>query len=178
MTTGFYHMGARFYDPTIGRWLSEDPVQDQRFNPSSLNFYAYAWNSPLAFVDQDGLFAIPSQLFTGISVHAAVARWFRDTFPGSFTELRIQGFGMRLDMMKPGPSGAWEVYELKPRSVFDNPKALGKAQKQLQGYVHGLRARTDGMHRPAARGIHRDKSFRGITFSMLSSPVTRRPQGS
>ncbi len=34
-TTGLYHMGARFYDPTIGRWLSEDPVQDKPFEPAS-----------------------------------------------------------------------------------------------------------------------------------------------
>ena len=38
--SGLYHMGARFYDPSIGRWLSEDPVQNL-FEPVSLNFYAY-----------------------------------------------------------------------------------------------------------------------------------------
>jgi RHS repeat-associated protein len=37
--SGLYHMGARFYDPTIGRWLSEDSVQDRPFEPASLNFY-------------------------------------------------------------------------------------------------------------------------------------------
>src|SRR5439155_16417071 len=32
--SGLYHMGARFYDPSIGRWLSEDPAQS--FEPASL----------------------------------------------------------------------------------------------------------------------------------------------
>ncbi len=52
--TGLYHMGARFYDPTIGRWLSEDPVQDQYFEPATLNFYAYCNLNPLILVDHDG----------------------------------------------------------------------------------------------------------------------------
>ncbi len=54
VTTGLYHMGARFYDPTIGRWLSEDPVQDQSFEPATLNFYAYVANNPLVFTDLRG----------------------------------------------------------------------------------------------------------------------------
>ncbi|MDI6773092.1 MAG: RHS repeat-associated core domain-containing protein [bacterium] len=53
--TGFYHMGARFYDPTIGRWLSEDPVQDKHFEPATLNFYAYAFNNPVNLTDATGL---------------------------------------------------------------------------------------------------------------------------
>jgi RHS repeat-associated protein len=52
--TGLYHMGARFYDPTIGRWLSEDPVQDT-YNPAALNFYAYVLNNPINWVDPTGL---------------------------------------------------------------------------------------------------------------------------
>jgi RHS repeat-associated protein len=51
--SGLYHMGARFYDPSVGRWLSEDPVQN-RFEPVSLNFYAYVENNPLLLIDQAG----------------------------------------------------------------------------------------------------------------------------
>ncbi len=58
ITTGYFHMGARFYDPTIGRWLSEDPVQDKPFDPATLNVYAYANLNPLAFTDPDGKAAI------------------------------------------------------------------------------------------------------------------------
>jgi len=53
-TTGLDHMGARFYDPTVGRWLSEDPVQDQHFEPDSLNFYAYVFNNPVLLTDPLG----------------------------------------------------------------------------------------------------------------------------
>jgi RHS repeat-associated protein len=54
-TTGLYHMGARFYDPTIGRWLSEDPKQDEPFEPATLNFYAYVNSNPVNFTDPSGL---------------------------------------------------------------------------------------------------------------------------
>jgi RHS repeat-associated protein len=56
--TGLYHMGARFYDPAIGRWLSEDSVQNQPFEPASLNYYTYVLNNPAAYVDPDGKVAI------------------------------------------------------------------------------------------------------------------------
>jgi len=51
--SGLYHMGARFYDPSIGRWLSEDPAKS--FEPASLNFYAYVANNPLILIDPRGL---------------------------------------------------------------------------------------------------------------------------
>lgn len=52
--SGLYHMAARFYDPSIGRWLSEDPVQDKFFEPFTLNFYAYVSNNPALLLDPDG----------------------------------------------------------------------------------------------------------------------------
>ena len=58
--SGLYHMGARFYDPTIGRWLSEDPAQDKFFRPETLNFYTYANNGPVDYVDVDGEDPIPA----------------------------------------------------------------------------------------------------------------------
>jgi RHS repeat-associated protein len=50
--SGLYHMGARFYDSTVGRWLGEDPVGDS--TPRSLNRYAYVGNNPLIYTDPTG----------------------------------------------------------------------------------------------------------------------------
>ncbi|WAP55056.1 polymorphic toxin-type HINT domain-containing protein [Streptomyces sp. S465] len=53
-TTGFTHLGAREYDPTIGRFLSVDPVMEPG-DTQQMQGYAYANNNPLTFSDPTGL---------------------------------------------------------------------------------------------------------------------------
>ncbi|RIQ20883.1 HYD1 signature containing ADP-ribosyltransferase family protein [Jiangella rhizosphaerae] len=60
--TGLIQMGARAYDPTIGRFLSVDPIIDH-LNPQQMNGYAYANNSPITGSDPTGLFP-PNQMGT------------------------------------------------------------------------------------------------------------------
>jgi RHS repeat-associated protein len=51
---GTVHLGAREYDPNIGRFLSADPVMDIA-DPQSWQGYAYANNTPVTGSDPDGL---------------------------------------------------------------------------------------------------------------------------
>ncbi len=56
-TLGYYHdsesslmlLGARYYNPRPGRFLTIDPIKD------GMNWYAYAANNPMRFVDPTGL---------------------------------------------------------------------------------------------------------------------------
>jgi RHS repeat-associated protein len=50
--TGFYYLRARYYDPDIRRFISEDPARD------GLNWYVYCANNPIVFFDPWGLDAI------------------------------------------------------------------------------------------------------------------------
>ena len=56
--TGLVYMQARYYDPVIGRFYSNDPVDAATFlgqgNVQGFNRYAYANNNPYAFIDPDG----------------------------------------------------------------------------------------------------------------------------
>jgi RHS repeat-associated protein len=49
--TGLYYYRARYYDPTVGRFLSEDPIGFDGGN----DFYAYVKNSPVVRTDPLGL---------------------------------------------------------------------------------------------------------------------------
>lgn len=51
--TGLTHLGAREYDPEIGRFISVDPLQDLS-DPQQWNSYAYANNSPITNADPSG----------------------------------------------------------------------------------------------------------------------------
>jgi RHS repeat-associated protein len=46
---GLKHLGARYYDPTTGRFLSRDPIQDGR------NWYVYCSGDPVSGADPYGL---------------------------------------------------------------------------------------------------------------------------
>ena len=52
--TGLSYMGARYYDPVLGRFMGVDPVGFDPENIHSFNRYAYANNNPYKFVDPDG----------------------------------------------------------------------------------------------------------------------------
>jgi len=49
--TGLYFYRARYYDPAIGRFISEDPIG---FEGGDLNLYAYVRNNPVNFSDPTG----------------------------------------------------------------------------------------------------------------------------
>ncbi len=53
-STGLTHLGAREYDPALGRFLSVDPVIDVD-SPAQMNAYSYAHNNPVTQSDPTGL---------------------------------------------------------------------------------------------------------------------------
>jgi len=71
--TGLYYHGARYYEPTISRWMSADPAGFALVNPmerddeggwrpkasysiiEAVNWYAYVSNNPVIYVDPTGM---------------------------------------------------------------------------------------------------------------------------
>jgi RHS repeat-associated protein len=45
---------ARFYDPTLHRFIQTDTIVPEPGNPQSLNRYIYVLNSPLKYTDPPG----------------------------------------------------------------------------------------------------------------------------
>ncbi|HAR48454.1 MAG TPA: hypothetical protein DCX39_08000 [Firmicutes bacterium] len=59
-----YCLISRYYDPEIGRFISQDSVE--YIEPSSisgLNLYVYCCNDPINMYDPSGNFAISATLF-------------------------------------------------------------------------------------------------------------------
>jgi RHS repeat-associated protein len=54
-TDDLYYYRARYYDPTIGRFITPDPIG---FLGGDTNFYRYVGNDPVNFVDYDGFSAV------------------------------------------------------------------------------------------------------------------------
>jgi RHS repeat-associated protein len=52
--TGLVYMQARYYDPSVGRFLSVDPVQPSAGSSFNFNRYDYASNNPVNHIDPDG----------------------------------------------------------------------------------------------------------------------------
>lgn len=57
--TGSVRMGARWYEPTLGRFLTQDTADVPVTNGGSTNLFAYADANPLNETDPSGHFAIP-----------------------------------------------------------------------------------------------------------------------
>jgi len=69
------YMQQRYYDPSIGRFLSIDPREADPNQPMTFNRYAYGNNNPYKYTDPDGefVFVIPILTFLAKEAVAEVA---------------------------------------------------------------------------------------------------------
>jgi len=84
---GFYYMKARYYDPNVGRFVSEDPTG---FGGGDVNIMAYVGNNPVNLVDPNGMLAFYWHF--GITYVAA-----RDNGYGVWNSLKLAWNVMRED---------------------------------------------------------------------------------
>src|SRR3546814_584484 len=52
--TGLVYMQQRYYDPSVGRFISTDPIAARSGSRGQFNRYWYANNNPYKFIDPDG----------------------------------------------------------------------------------------------------------------------------
>ena len=65
-TTNLIYMRARYYDPVLGRFISEDSAKD------GANWFLYAGGNPVGMVDADGRFSLP-EVQTAVAYTGALA---------------------------------------------------------------------------------------------------------
>jgi RHS repeat-associated protein len=84
---GLYFYRARYYSPTLGRFISEDPAED------GLNFYAYADSDPIDFSDPSGLSAASVLVDAGLTLLKGGLSSGPKDVPVNVVSLAIMGFG-------------------------------------------------------------------------------------
>ena len=53
-STGLQYMNARFYQPTTGRFLSQDSYTGNAYDPWTQHLYSYCMNNPTNYIDPTG----------------------------------------------------------------------------------------------------------------------------
>ncbi|HNS52883.1 MAG TPA: RHS repeat-associated core domain-containing protein, partial [Anaerolineae bacterium] len=94
---GLYHMGARWYDQSVGRWVSPDTIMPDPADPQSLNTYSYAVGNPVRYVDPSGHQQVPPEFVEwafGVAVGAGSAALAVDLAVGGGAALCTLGLGM------------------------------------------------------------------------------------
>ncbi len=64
-----YYNRARFYDPVLGRFTTEDPIG---YAAGGFNNYLFAFDSPLRWIDPTGLAAVEEGSTLGVATSATV----------------------------------------------------------------------------------------------------------
>ncbi|MEV6527644.1 RHS repeat-associated core domain-containing protein [Longispora sp. NPDC051575] len=135
--TGLTHLGAREYDPLIGRFTSVDPVIDVQ-SPQQMHGYSYANNSPVTFADPDG--RSPDGNGAGHDTAIALRVLELQTKYGPAASISsdvpsTHGADLicwNCSSISGGPDEVW-VWEMKP----DEPRYLGKSAVSAQSILNG-----------------------------------------
>jgi RHS repeat-associated protein len=82
--TGFYYMGARYYEPLAGRFISPDPLG----HGSSMSLYDYCGGDPVNNLDPDGRCSFSGNLSNGNPyTYSSVNNPYAGTNTTTFTEM-------------------------------------------------------------------------------------------
>jgi len=76
--SGLLYLRARYYDPSIGRFISADPYLGRMAEPVTQNRYIYVHNNPLLFVDPSGMVIQIPLGKAAIAGGAALVHWGRN----------------------------------------------------------------------------------------------------
>ena len=143
-----YYLNARYYDPKLARFLTEDTYRGQANDPLSLNLYTYTLNNPIRYFDPTGHAAIISKGQTGDQVKAIQellnAAGYKLDVDGSFgpkTQAAVTEFQKKSGIKVDGTVGAQTLSVLqavdsnKNKTAVEQAAALAAAKKVTPGAI-------------------------------------------
>jgi RHS repeat-associated protein len=116
--TATTHLGAREYDPALGRFLSVDPVLDPS-QPQQNNAYSYAWNNPITGADPTGLM----RLADGYDGYNGYVGTYRGA--GGSASPPSPGGGIKYPLVQPRAPSISHAPATRSKSTWEEAKQLG-----------------------------------------------------
>lgn len=157
--TGTIYLRARYYNPGIGRFMSEDSVPGTDNNPLSLNLYTYCGNNPVYFSDPSGHIMVNGHDYTPEELGYIGSNQTNENLPGdvkeTFAEMTSDNdpkqdpsppksgfkipFRIKLvgngDMSQKNSDGVYEIYVFTEDEWKEAPNALAFATAGTSGVV-------------------------------------------
>jgi RHS repeat-associated protein len=174
--TGLYYYNARYYDPTIGRFISPDNTIPDVNNPQAFNRYSYVVNNPIKYVDPSGLdYVVLGGNSSTDTDRAFYAGWLcanLNVAPGEKVEFIPD---------EPSHGGAWDIKGLDVEPRINALEArLNKGDLtdiKLIGFSEGGCTVGRAGYEMAAgeSGINRDVQQEIEAIIMLDAPIGRGP---
>ncbi|MCS6861583.1 MAG: RHS repeat-associated core domain-containing protein [Abditibacteriales bacterium] len=105
---GLMHVGARYYDPLVGRFISADTYLGEIIRPQSLNRYNYCEGDPVNYVDPTGHQRKPKEWWDWFwgSAGGAAGTIIGGAIGGAVIGGPTLGFGIKPGMLIGGTIGA------------------------------------------------------------------------
>ncbi|MCX2684301.1 RHS domain-containing protein [Pseudomonas sp. DCB_AW] len=94
-STGLSYMGARYYDPLLGRFTGVDPVDFKADNLHSFNRYTYTNNNPYKFTDKNGKYA--ELVIEGASIALGTYSFQKNIDSGNYGAAAADAAGIAFD---------------------------------------------------------------------------------
>ena len=130
--TGLNYMQARYYDPSIGRFLSIDPVGFMESRPGQFNRYSYTYNDPINKTDPTGMLPpegmVSGELASGHSLEHA--QGISDAFAPA-SEAGFKGMVTGLSMLPAGKAAQGTA--IAGRSLRFKSR-MNKVRQRLKGW--------------------------------------------
>jgi RHS repeat-associated protein len=160
--TGLYYFTRRYYDPSIGRFVTTDPLGVT----DGVNMYGYAGANPIMFVDPSGLLA--KNTGKNSFAHGLGAGW---ALYNSFTDISDTWGNNKIELINPFTklSGNFFAYELLMGAFHAAGVTVGIPASFLSGDIyHDYGNIMDGARNLAISGMDMSGGFytKGYAESM------------
>jgi RHS repeat-associated protein len=132
-----YKFGARYYDPSIGRWTQQDPI-DQAGDLREGNRYVYAAADPINFVDPTGLLSFKDVVDYGKKVGKKISK------PASFAYHCTRHLIGQDDIVACDPIGnVLDIEDAESGRPLQTPRD-GKGQSRIEWFAEFVCGRAAG----------------------------------